>query len=387
MIKLLSQDGKCILCGAEGLVDAGRSLIDISVTSDCKPWPKSYQLNVCGCCGHIQKKVDSEWLADIEAIYSNYEMFSISGGLEQSVFADFTAIPKSKRLFEQVMKAFSVREIGSFLDFGCGTGPGILSFGALFPKWRLYGYDQVGMAAESVLKIPGVHGFYSGDIESISERFDMICMTQVIEHLVNPLKIVKRLLGLLKPGGYMVIQTQNLEKNPFDILIADHCSHFTLGTLKATLIVAGFTVTLSSDEWIAKELSFVATPAEIRDEALFDCPSISDSIACIKKNLAWLGLVGESANKIAGSGTFGVFGTAIAATWIAAVVGGAVGFFVDEDEARSGKTHMGKPVFHPKDAPKGAVVYLAFSYEVAVSVQKRLDERYSQINFALPPSF
>ena len=53
------------------------------------------------------------------------------------------------------------------------------------------------------------------------------------------------------------------------------------------------------------------------------------------QRLRWLGTIVDEAKACAG---IGVFGTAIAGTWLASMASESVGFFVDEDRQRTGKT-------------------------------------------------
>jgi 2-polyprenyl-3-methyl-5-hydroxy-6-metoxy-1,4-benzoquinol methylase len=40
-------------------------------------------------------------------------------------------------------------------------------------------------------------------------KFDLIFANQIIEHLVHPLELVRRLMAWLKPGGRLVVTTPN----------------------------------------------------------------------------------------------------------------------------------------------------------------------------------
>ena len=42
-------------------------------------------------------------------------------------------------------------------------------------------------------------------------RFDVIFLGQTIEHLNEPVKAVRRLASLLRPGGLLVLSTPNLD--------------------------------------------------------------------------------------------------------------------------------------------------------------------------------
>lgn len=93
------------------------------------------------------------------------------------------------------------------LDFGCGQG-GFLRVLSELGCRRLAGFDFA--LYEELDEIEGVR-FYD-DLESIAasgERFDVIRMRHVIEHLTDPDQTLARLRALLAPGGRIVGQTPN----------------------------------------------------------------------------------------------------------------------------------------------------------------------------------
>lgn len=95
-------------------------------------------------------------------------------------------------------------------------------------------------------------------------------------------------------------------------------------------------------------------------------------MAKVEIDVAWLNGMLVHARASAGGTPFGIFGTSVAATWLAGGLGDAVKFFVDEDPGREGRSHLGRPILKPAEIPPGAVVYLAFVREVADEVRRRL---------------
>jgi hypothetical protein len=71
-------------------------------------------------------------------------------------------------------------------------------------------------------------------------------------------------------------------------------------------------------------------------------------------------------------------------TWLASGLGDAVEFFVDEDPAREGRSHLDRPILRPEQVPLGAVVYLAFVREVSSAISRRLADL--PVTFAVPPA-
>ncbi|WP_316348994.1 class I SAM-dependent methyltransferase [Desulfuromonas acetoxidans] len=77
------------------------------------------------------------------------------------------------------------------LDFGCGPGP-TLSV----------------MAAECGLKMRLYDPFYAPDEEVLTQRYDFITATEVVEHLHYPGEELDRLWQMLDHGGILAIMTK-----------------------------------------------------------------------------------------------------------------------------------------------------------------------------------
>jgi 2-polyprenyl-3-methyl-5-hydroxy-6-metoxy-1,4-benzoquinol methylase len=97
----------------------------------------------------------------------------------------------------------------NLLDIGCFTGDFI--FLAQKQGWNVTGYE---LQEEAVLiaekKLPGkVHKIDVYDQGIKQEKFDVITLFGVIEHVLEPLELIKRLKLLLKKDGYLFIQTPN----------------------------------------------------------------------------------------------------------------------------------------------------------------------------------
>ena len=84
------------------------------------------------------------------------------------------------------------------------------------------------------------------------------------------------------------------------------------------------------------------------------------------------GTLDDATSCAARSQVFGIFGTSIAATWLAGSLDDKVSFFVDEDPSCQGREHLGRPVFAPHQVPHGAQVFLALVPKIAANVATRL---------------
>ncbi len=372
----------CIACESPRLSRLDDRRLPIGVTSDCKPWPRCGSFFCCDQCGHVQKRQDSAWQADVERIYEDYQMYFLSNGNEQVIFDAGVSAPRTKKLLQLFTQKVQLAATGTWLDIGCGNGSTLRTFAGLRPTWRLTGYDVHNRFENVVREIPSLDSFYHGSLDTIDRQFDVVSMVYVIEHIPQPLEALKAAVRLLKPDGILFLHTANLWDNPFDLAVVDHCSHFRADTMAAMAFRAGFAILDSNDDWIAKEIGVIGRRGRGTAPRLAHSPV--EIRLGTEARMRWLGALVDQARN---AGAIGIFGTAIAGTWLASMASQCVRFFVDEDRQRSGKTHLGVPIVTPEDAPPGLPVFLAFPPAVANAIKTRLASKHPSLRLELPPAY
>lgn len=110
------------------------------------------------------------------------------------------------------------------LDVGCGGG--ILSEGMSQRGAHVTGIDM----GEAPLAVARLHGLESGikvDYQKITveelatlhpESFDVVTCMEMLEHVPDPLSVIRACTALLKPGGHLFLSTIN--RNPKSYLFA-----------------------------------------------------------------------------------------------------------------------------------------------------------------------
>ncbi|HEX8136025.1 MAG TPA: class I SAM-dependent methyltransferase [Pyrinomonadaceae bacterium] len=332
----------------------------------------------------MQKAINDKWVRAVGEIYGHYSVYYQSDGVEQAVFdgASGQSALRSARLLERLGAHVFLPKEGRMLDLGCGNGAMLRAFSRFAPGWRLAGSELSEQMRPVVESIERVEALYTGEPEQIPGRFDLLTTIHMIEHVPGPTQYLARLREKLNPDGLLLIEVPNFMQNPFDLLIADHASHFTARKLSALIRKAGYEVLWAATDWVPKELSLVARRAEPVIEQT-PPPAEPDLFEAVTKMVRWLKETASSARAIAGQGSFGIFGTSIAGSWLSAEVGEAVSFFVDEDPSRTGKRFMGRVVYHPSQVPEGSHVFVGLPTILAEAIVRRVARR--GVKFYLPP--
>ena len=364
----------CHLCGAPGLSRLPGYETFHRVTSDCRPWKSGGQLGVCPACATVQKPIDPAWREEADEIYASYALYHQSADAsEQRTFdqSSGAATPRSTKIFESLFTQETLSPTGRMLDVGCGIGVTLDAFARYAPGWKLFGVDPNLKESKAVARIDHVEAVYGCELAEVPGRYDLITVMHVLEHVVDPARLLSDIRDRLADGGRLLIQVPHFPDNPFDLLIADHCSHFTAETVRPLLDAAGLEIVMLETTTIARELTVLARRGAVLS-ADIDAEVAERNRLLTVSGQAWLHETLEAARAAARNGRFGVFGTSIAANWLYAEIEEAIEFFVDEDPTRAGTRLHGRPVLDPKDVPAGAHVFLCLTPELASRIAGRL---------------
>ncbi|HQX12693.1 MAG TPA: class I SAM-dependent methyltransferase [Nitrosomonas sp.] len=165
-------------------------------------------------CGHI-------WLDprpvvnDIGKVYQTYythtaEDSHLTGWLKFlrtvlhkiSILGLFQERKRYKRMYLDDSK------LGKLLEVGCGNGKRLDRLRKL--GWKVTGQEIDPVASEWVTQNLGID-MHLGPLEnmSVSEPYDVILMSHVIEHVHDPLALLSTCDRLLKPDGVLILLTPN----------------------------------------------------------------------------------------------------------------------------------------------------------------------------------
>ena len=151
---------------------------------------------------------------------------------------------------KHISKVLKKSKPGRIIDIGCGLG---WNMSILGKKWDKYGTDISSFALKNASKYCKT---YNGDIEKllkekkIKTKFDYILFSHVIEHLKNPIYVLKKLREILKKNGTLFLETPNFDSAAFRLfehrfrLLNDptHISLFTNESMFRALRDLGYKV-------------------------------------------------------------------------------------------------------------------------------------------------
>lgn len=364
----MSLTAVCHFCRHEFSFDPNGCRALPRVTSDCRPAARTGALVVCPDCCLTQTVVSEDWRTAADEAYRNYAIYEAAGGAEQKVASGAGLETRSKVIVEHLARRSAVPAAGRLLDFGCGNGGFLRAFAERFPDWRLEGAETYDRYLADLQTIAGFDKLHGVDVSALPGCYDAVSLVHVLEHLEAPAKTLAALREKSNPQSLLFVEVPAWRSNPFALMIADHASHFTPATLEMVVNASGWSAEGVSEDWVPKELSLVARN---RGAGASGATSLNylEEVQALQAAIDWLTSTADAAKRTAAdSRNFGLFGSAIAATWLYQAVGDRVRFFVDEDPQRAGRTHLGLPILPPDQVPADADVFVGMAPMVASRV-------------------
>lgn len=133
----------------------------------------------------------------------------------------------------------SKRKVDTFLDIGCGVG--LLVEAAAKRGLKARGVDVSGFSIEYGSKELGITGLSAGNFEQAiqeGERFDIVYLNHVIEHVPDPVAFVQSCIPYVASGGWLVLETPDIDSTEakrdgkdWRFILPEHLFYFNLSAL------------------------------------------------------------------------------------------------------------------------------------------------------------
>ena len=237
----------CPICNSENY----EQLLNLDTNKmDNSPLYSCIKINSCNNCGHIYNSLSENEFDGLLKYYNEeYALTNLSapdkkgdrpGSLSQNSINRF-------ELLYQLSKSY-VNENSHILDIGCAIG-GFLTHLKSKGLNNLYGIDYT----QNYVNYCSDKSFLNvklGSAENIpfeENKFDIIYMDQVLEHLLYPRKVFQEVKRVLKNGGYFCLGIPNAQEYTnsyifdfFWFLMKEHIQHFDIQHLKMLAQSEGF---------------------------------------------------------------------------------------------------------------------------------------------------
>ena len=369
---------KCKICSSGNDAEINTNF-KYFITSDCNITNMQPKHWVCAECGLIQKNITDNYLQELQNLYLDYKIYDQGNSSEQLIFTqDKVPQTRNKVLFDLLNSKIKLNCVGNLAEIGCGFGNFLKAFNSELPRWSLHGYDLSDQYKEIVNAIPNTRYFKQNFSEN-DIKYDLIAAIHVLEHLVQPLEFLIDCKNSLSEGGHIFIQIPNIATSTFDLIIADHISHFSELDIKRLASLAGLKVDFISGDLISKELFCLLSPLQNSEDQIdkHQYPVEGPNVQIILETIRSFEAIAENQTT-----PVKIFGSSIGASWLSRYCSQKIECFIDEDPSRVGNSHLGINIEPISTIKENDNLILPFPKKTAFHIKQKL--QHTNSNFLHP---
>ena len=232
----------CILCG--GVTHEVLS----GVEDNRFGVPGTYAVHECAACG-LEQIDPRPRRDDLKKLYESYYNFggqrgTVYGRLREKFFASW--LYRVWLVLDGDGSFHSRKGSGTLLDIGCNEGRGLQIYerNGFLPEGLELNAKAAGVAREAGFRV------YETDLEDFrpTVRYDVVVLSNVLEHSLDPKRMLHDVAGILKPGGQVWISCPNNQSWLRTVFghawinwhVPFHIVHFSTSTLRSLLESTGF---------------------------------------------------------------------------------------------------------------------------------------------------
>jgi len=238
------KDLKCIVCGSRVIVEL-QGLFDTRFGIE-----GAWNIYRCTCC-EIEQTVPTPLPEELKKLYETFYNFGGEKGTTYTGFRKYFFSSHFYRVWLAIdgdISFHSIKGSGRLLDMGCNEGRGLKIY-------QQNGYNAEGLELnERAAGEARKHGFsvYTDLLEEFrpEEPYDVVVLSNVLEHSLNPKDMLFHVARILKPGGQVWISCPNSQswlryffgRYWINWHVPFHITHFSRHTLTGLLEKTGFKI-------------------------------------------------------------------------------------------------------------------------------------------------
>jgi 2-polyprenyl-3-methyl-5-hydroxy-6-metoxy-1,4-benzoquinol methylase len=169
------------------------------------------------------------------------------------------------RLYLAEARRYSGLHTGRLLEVGCGDGDLLVTAEA--EGWQVTGVEYSASACQKAqLRLKQGQVLW-GELEQAglpADHFDLCILSDVIEHVRDPIGFLREIHRLLRPGGTLLIATPSIDswsakllKQKWMEFKTEHLTYFGRRTLQTALARAGFREVVVGAGWKVLSLEYI----------------------------------------------------------------------------------------------------------------------------------
>jgi SAM-dependent methyltransferase len=203
-----------------------------------------FEISVCRSCAHIYTSLRPDYDTLFSKFYpDDYLCYGGAGLMDRTRMAGQAA-----QRAKMIKRIFIGQDLVRLLEVGCATGEFLKTCRRRF-GWEVAGIEPNRRLSDA-LNCEGYPVVPSTleEAEIPAERYDVVALFNVLEHLWDSVCSLKRINRMLKPGGLVVVEIpdfdspsrKRLGKYWFMYHLPRHLSHFTQASLTSLMEECGF---------------------------------------------------------------------------------------------------------------------------------------------------
>ncbi|MBI2465052.1 class I SAM-dependent methyltransferase [Candidatus Shapirobacteria bacterium] len=166
---------------------------------------------VCESDNTRQWKIDSSFVECLQC-----RSVSMSGVVKSVYDKEYYGRSKSGWLMNIVDKfafwdryqTLSLSKNDKVLEIGFGEGKFLKALKSM--GYRVFGVEKSKYARRQIENVLGKDHLFD-DIDKVKEKFELVVMYHVLEHIEKPAEYIRKILGILSPTGRLVVRVPNVE--------------------------------------------------------------------------------------------------------------------------------------------------------------------------------